>query len=308
MRLIYATSDLNHWVPVAQAMQVQKGWEPVYWVTAPKNHTKVQKAFPSALTQGYIDAIRGELPFVNNTQQHTALDENLLSQYYPYERIALKMMDRMDPTAYAFNLGERQDLYYTLLSYWINHIETLKPDAVLFAESPHALFQYILYAVCKENAIQIIRFTPTHISGLTYLNTTIDATPLYLKEVYQTLLATDLPPSSLLTQAYLDKNRSSYEAAQPYYMKALKERPSPLKRFSDLAVKARRFFTTKTWVAYKKGSLYSLSNGIITKTDLLYYRLHALVIKRKLKKSYDALISARESKSIQIENFFGANG
>ncbi|HHH52792.1 MAG TPA: hypothetical protein ENK91_03980, partial [Bacteroidetes bacterium] len=219
MRVIYATSDLEEWINVAKNMQTLEGWEPIYWVTTPKNDTLVYDTFPLAIRQNYLEAIRGVYTPMVNLDVPKVIDADVLNQYAYYEKIALKMMDRMDPTAFSFNLTEREHLYYDFLLYWINSIVVLKPDIVLFTESPHALFQYILYAVCLENNIKIIRFTPTHIEGLTFLSSSVEEIPLYLKEVYKTFLEKKPIQSYEVSNRYLVKNRGSYDEALPYYMK-----------------------------------------------------------------------------------------
>lgn len=289
MKVIYATSDLEAWVNVAQNMQILEGWEPIYWITTPKNTQAVHDAFPLTIRQDYIDAVRGVYTPMDNLNFHKVIDSNVLKQYAYYERIALKMMDRMDPTAYSFNLSEREHLYYDFLAYWINSIVVLKPDIVLFAESPHALFQYILYAVCLENNIKIVRFTPTHIEGLTFLSSSVNEIPFYLKEVYETFLEKKLTKSYEITNHYLAKNRGNYNEALPYYMKNLTQKQNIKELLLSYMGKVQRFIQSPTFTAYKKGSTYSLTDSNITKIDLLTYKLKGFLKKKQLKKEYDIL-------------------
>ncbi|HFU75985.1 MAG TPA: hypothetical protein ENK66_07040, partial [Arcobacter sp.] len=289
MRVIYATSDLEEWINVAKNMQTLEGWEPIYWVTTPKNDTLVYDTFPLAIRQNYLEAIRGVYTPMVNLDVPKVIDADVLNQYAYYEKIALKMMDRMDPTAFSFNLTEREHLYYDFLLYWINSIVVLKPDIVLFTESPHALFQYILYAVCLENNIKIIRFTPTHIEGLTFLSSSVEEIPLYLKEVYKTFLEKKPIQSYEVSNRYLAKNRGSYDEALPYYMKRLTQKESFKGLLLSSFGKAQRFISNSTFTAYKKGSRYSISNGNITKIDLLRYKLKGSWEKKQLKNVYNTL-------------------
>lgn len=294
MRVIYATSDLEAWVDVAKNMQEQQDWEPIYWITTPKNEKVIQQAFPLAITQGYIDAVRDVYTIIDSPMTKIVLDEKILEQYYFHEKTALKMMDRMDPTAYAFNLSERTELYYVFLAYWINTIRTLKPDAVLFTESPHALFQYILYAVCIENNIKVLRFTPTHIGGLTFLSSSVKETPVYLQKAYEECLDKSSIDNFQIANAYLDKNRDSYQNALPYYMKTITKKYGIKEKIVLYGGKVNRFVKNKILTAYKRGNAYSLSDDNITKLDLLSYKIKGYFVKRKLQKNYYALATSAD--------------
>jgi len=296
MRVIYATSELDGWIDVAKNMQDTARWEPIYWITSPKNDIKIKEAFPGILYQGYIDAVRGVYTHIDQYIFTEVLDEVILKQYAFYEKTALKMMDRMDPTAYSFNTTERTQLYYDLLYYWINMIPALKPDYVLFSESPHALLHYVLYAVCMENDIKVLRFVPTHIEGLTFLSSAIKETPKYLEETYKSHLDKGLGESFVISDRYLDKNRGIYEKALPYYMKDIVGKRN-FKDSMDLYIsKINRFLKLKTFTSYKKRATYSIGETNISKLDYLSYKLRGIWRKKSMYKVYDELaISANFS-------------
>jgi tetratricopeptide (TPR) repeat protein len=291
MKIIYATSELDEWIEVAKQMSDKFSWNPIYWITTPRTSSNVIKEFPSVITQDYIDATRGIYTKVDSFEFKIPLDEPIIEKYIYHEKIALKMMDRMDPTAYSFNNNERIQLYYNLLSYWINMITLLKPDYVLFSESPHALFHYILYAVCIENNIKTLKFTPTHIDGLTFLSSSIDTTPAYLEERYTKLLNNGYDFNYKVVNNYLVSRRGDYEKALPYYMKEIIIKHTIFESMDIYKDKIKRFISHRICTAYKKGSSFSLNNGNITKIDLLQYKLKGLWTKYKLRKSYDDLAS-----------------
>jgi len=300
MRVIYATSDLELWVDVAKNMQDRLNWEPIYWVTTPKNDLHVKSSFPLTICQDYIDAIRGKYTYVHDKNPRIALDKALLETYYYHERIALKMMDRMDPTAYSFNLSERVDLYYEFLQYWLNKIDILKPDVVVFSESPHGLFQYLLYAVCLENNIRILRFTPTHIDGLTFLSSSLKEVPLYLIQEYEKCLKDNCFDKSLVVaNSNLENKRGPYKQALPYYMKDVKKR-TLYKNIQAYMGKASRFIKNDIFSVYKKGSSYSIRESNITKIDLLSYKVRGYFVKKNLEKVYNGLAKSPDLKQSYI--------
>jgi len=289
MRIIYATSELDEWIEVAKQMDDKFALKPIYWITTPKTTSSVSKAFPSVITQDYIDAVRGVYTNIDNFDYRISLDKVILEKYLCYEKVALKMMDRMDPTAYSFNSSERVQLYYDFLSYWINIITFLKPDYVLFSESPHALFHYILYAVCVENDIKILKFTPTHINGLTFLSSFIDKTPIDLEEQYSKLLKDCNNLNYEIATNYLASKRDNYQKALPYYMEDIVKKSTILESMNKYKDKLIRFVRNRVFTAYKKGSSYSLHDENIMKINLIYYKIRGLFVKYKLKKSYDKL-------------------
>jgi len=284
MKIIYATSELNAWIDVARNMYKEKNWEPIYWITSPKNNLYIKQAFPNCICQGYIDAVRGILPPLNNAND-IILDQSIIKQYATYEKIALKMMDRMDPTAYTFNLTERTQLYYELLIYWLNTIEVLKPDKVVFSESPHGLLQYILYAVCVETNIDILRFTPTHISGLTFLSSSIEKTPSYLQEAYEVCEKNPNHKIFHISDAYLEKNRKNYSDAIPYYMKKLTKKRTLSAIVIIYKNKVQFLIRNQIFTAYKRAPKASICENS-SKLDLLSYKIKGYFFKKKLQKIY----------------------
>ena len=287
MKIIYATSELDAWIDVAKNMYTEKNWEPIYWITTPKTDLLVKEAFPNIICQGYIDAVRGRLTTVNECNS-IMMDTTIIQQYAAYEKTALKMMDRMDPTAYAFNLMERTQLYYDLLIYWLNTIKDLHPDKVLFSESPHSLFHYILYAVCIENDIGVLRFTPTHIEGLTFLSSSIENTPIYLQEAYEKCITESDYRTFNTSNAYLKRNRKLYSDAIPYYMKTLTKRRNISEVFKTYTYKMIFLIQNKIPTAYKRASYASISEDS-SKLDLLLYKLKGYFFKKRLKNTYKQL-------------------
>ena len=204
--------------------------------------------------------------------------------------MALKMMDRMDPTAYSFSYSERVDLYYEFLEYWLNVIETIDPDIVVFSESPHDIFSYILYAVCIENGISILRFVPTYIEGLTFLSSALHNPTPYLKKQYDHCLKeSTINERYLISSRYLDKNRGTYESAMPYYMNDIINKQSLVNYVSNFLGKIRRFIKNEMHLAYKKGTVYSIKYDNITKLDFLKYRFKGELVKKSLEKKYHML-------------------
>jgi len=300
MRVIYATSDLPEWIDVAIQMREQQQWEPVYWVTTPANDMNVKEAFPQVLRQNYLDATRSRYTVFSEYVEKSLLDESVIRKYAIYERTVLKMMDRMDPTAHSFNLSERVQLYYDFLAYWLYVIKIISPDKVLFSESPHTIFMYVLYAVCKEEKIDILRFSPTHINGLTFLASSIESgTPKYLQSTYEKMFKEPESQEKIYIDRYINQKRGNYEEGIPYYMKAQIQSYSIIERLRINIGKLYRFFHRDIQTVYKKGAMFDLKNEP-TKWDLLKYEWKGYRFKSALAKSYKVLVQNPDIKKPYI--------
>jgi hypothetical protein len=89
------------------------------------------------------------------------LDDNLLSSMAYYEKTILKMFERNDYKSFEFE--QRIVNYHNQLSFWNTFILNEKIDAVFFVVYPHAVHNYILYALCKIKKIPVYFFALTSI-------------------------------------------------------------------------------------------------------------------------------------------------
>ena len=83
------------------------------------------------------------------------LDQELISAMSNCERVAVKMMERLEPfRQYQHQYGV--NLYYLYLRYWNHIIETHNINLFLSANVPHEGFDYIIYELCKLKNIPVI--------------------------------------------------------------------------------------------------------------------------------------------------------
>ena len=86
------------------------------------------------------------------------LDEEILQAFSRCESIALKMMDRYENIDALVSYRARIDLYHKLLSYWIDYLTENDVEAVSFTQTPHVVFDYILYEVAQHLKIPTLMF------------------------------------------------------------------------------------------------------------------------------------------------------
>jgi hypothetical protein len=216
MKIFYCVSELSDWIDVASYFERENNWEPLLWLTTKKNREYLKSKFPTLSTIDFFEANRGNLDSIK-LQKKIPLCQDTLTQYLKYEKIVLKMMDRMDATAYSFNYTQRVQLYYNILEFILNYIEKNQPDIIIFAETPHSVFTYLLYAVAVENSIEILRFSPTHIDGKTFIISSLDSKPKEFDKVYLEIASKQYISQEV--EDYLAKINHRYDNAVPYYMK-----------------------------------------------------------------------------------------
>lgn len=292
MKVIYALSDFNGWIDVVKNLELRKAWEPVCWITTPSNRAAVHQAFPGCATPDFFDGSRGRFDRAYLAGRPQPLDKKTIGAYLFYEKTALKMMDRMDPTGYSFNYSERTHLYYDILRYWLHTIKALSPDTVLFAESPHSPFTYLLYAVCVENNIKVLRLTPTHINGWVHLSGKLDESPKYLIDAYRTHIANAPSRLSKGTQNYIDRIRSDYSNAVPYYMKNIRSKRHLDILFYLLAVKKAVKFLLRPPTSYFKIMNRAITDPAVSGLRLIYYKIKGDLYKKRLERRYQRFCTA----------------
>ncbi len=86
MKVFYNTCFLDPWLQVAQKLQSEHGWEPVYWNGYHDDHsrTMVPQAFPNIIYHGYHNGWKGIFPEeVQKKYADGALDVDFLNPSLP---------------------------------------------------------------------------------------------------------------------------------------------------------------------------------------------------------------------------------
>lgn len=167
MKVFYLDCSGSFWVEVASRLQKESGWEPIYWVASPRLESEVKARFPSAIFHSELDAVRSIPASELAGTQTPPLDATLLEELAECEVAALHMMDRMDGGG-TFLHRERVRLYHRLLRYWLGVLRTYQPDLAVFVTAPHAIYDYVLFELCKVLGIKTAMFETTMAYGLIY--------------------------------------------------------------------------------------------------------------------------------------------
>ena len=288
MKVLYCVSMIDDWVDVAEYFYEKSGWEPLLWQTTKENNDYVKSKFPNNDTIDFFEANRGNLEHMN-LKKEVFLSEEVLDRYIKYERITIKMMDRMDPDGYSFNYSDRVHLYYNILEFVLNYIAIRKPELILFHDTPHFPFQYLIYAVAIENDIKILRFSPTHIKGKTFLSSTLGAEPAGFQKTFQDI-KNNL--SNIEVDNYIAKINGNYGDATPYYMSSINSsaKDSIFYKIVYAFLKSIKYlYKEKLSTKYFKAKNKSVREGFSNK-DHAVSAFFASLYKIKLQKEYEKYV------------------
>lgn len=154
-RVIYCASSVPAYVDLAARMRNVAGWDPCYWIGRSSVAEMVAEEFPRAVFHDHHEAIWAKPGPSCPEFESQPLAPSLLMQLSECESIALRMMDRID---YADLLGheERRQLYLRHVRYWSAVLDKLQPDILFNTATPHQVYDFVLYELCKLRGIQTI--------------------------------------------------------------------------------------------------------------------------------------------------------
>jgi len=224
VRAIFVECSVPFWIEVADSLKKQFAWEPCYWTGDPAFEPLVRSKFPTIVFHPNLDAIRGIPARECTTMQLPALDQPLLEEFAFCQSISLHMMNRMDRND-SFSFHERELLFKQYLRYWSAVVDDFSPDVVVFSVSPHLVYDYVLYSLCKRKKIQTILFEQTSLDGWIYPEERFETGSTALKNRYQELLRSwergtlKKIPLSEEAASYLQRVSGDYARAVPFYMK-----------------------------------------------------------------------------------------
>ena len=285
MKVFYVLSDLPDWIALAKNMHKEKGWEPVYWVMTKKLIPELQKTFSFTEIDDFMQLNQGNIP---SYSLFVPLDDSIIRQYLPYEKNALDMMRRLDPDGKSFTYDERIALYYKHLHYALALFKKYAPLKILFNESPHSPFTYVLYSVAKEQGVEIIRFSPSHIDARVLVSSTVEKTSLYFREKYiQNKKSSKIDLDESL-QGYIQRLQGDYKTALPSYMKPILEKTPKIVSLMKNIKKALHFIVSPPDLYFytKSPIFHSKLRGIW----FLYYKIKGDIFKRNLHRSYQKYV------------------
>lgn len=172
--VIYINCWIDPWANVAQRLQDEYGYKPVWWIGYSKednSHNIIPERFPGIVYQDNADAWKGRFPKeIEEKAPYYYLDVDFLRRHADHELQAIKMMDRMDQDLRSFNFMERQRHFRNMLKQWMAAIDLIKPDLIVSTAIPHRLYDYVLFWLCEEKGIPFLTIQHTQFPGRFYFS------------------------------------------------------------------------------------------------------------------------------------------
>lgn len=287
---IYSTTASDDWPIVAEKLYREHNIYPEYWISHDLVD-KINKTFQNTTVHDSIDAIQGRFPDEHESRYlYSSLTPDILDQFRHYESTVLKMMDRMDSgngTGAHFSYPERIRHYHRQLSYWIQLVDDLDPEIVIFGATPHLIYDYILYAVCEQRGIETVIFRHTSLPKRFYVQQEIDE-----KSAFSENESTSTGISQESKQ-YLQDLRQNYSKAKPQYMREEVSRNNSLiiKTAKRIKSAGKKVISTANLFSKKSNSYVKIKGKKIERSQMKHwrwniYRIAAQCYRRKLGQNY----------------------
>ncbi len=223
-RILYNTCIADPWLKVAERLQEEQDWNPVYWIGYHDDNScnLVPEMFSGAIYHEYFSAWKGNFPEeIAALIENYTVDPDFMRELASFELQGLKIMDRMDMDGRSFSYIERQQLFRKLLRNWLAIIYHLKIDIMISASVPHRSYDFTLYLVCRKLGIPVISFimTPFSHNGRIIGLKDIYEIPAKIGENYQEITKEFLQIElSEDINDRLERVQQQYKQAVPGYM------------------------------------------------------------------------------------------
>lgn len=302
VRALFVECSVPFWIDVAGHLKRQFAWEPCYWTGDPTFKEPVRSKFPDVVFHPNIDAARGIPASECRTLQHAVIDQPLLEELAFCQSISLHMMNRMDRKN-IFSFHERDLLFKRYLWYWSSVLDHFSPDVAVFPVSPHLVYDYVLYTLCKQKKIQTILFEQTSLDGWIYPEDRFETGSISLKNRYQELLhewesgTLKKIPLSDEAESYLQRISGDYSSAVPFYMKDQFAQNNLVKYFgkkfllhpNDMPKMIRKGWYLFSRSHYIKENGKSLQDSGLNGWKYLFCKIEGMQKKNALKRYYQSL-------------------
>ena len=284
IKTLYAVSRLPEWKGVAQKLSDTFSIDPFYWLCAEDFREGIETTFPGVIYHETKDANRGIFP--EKVKVRNRLNKQLVLDYAELEREFYLMSNRHDLDG-SFSYEERKRLYYTQLNYWLNLLTDSEIQLVLFAETPHAISHFVLYAVARKIGIQTAMLSLTTIPGILYAKAKFPDVPSISVEHKEE------DKLSSLIQNNVDIVRTSED--KPWYMLKLRRkyikagytiRLQALVMFIPFFLERIGFKRRKSFKIFYKHKGIPFEKAMLTRSEFAFKRVDLRRRQARLRASY----------------------
>lgn len=144
----------------------EHGHEIVYWSGPNLDHHINRSEFPGTIFHDHFDALFCRPAPEVDASGCIPPGGELIKSLAEVESETLTMMSKLFET---MQVNERKHLYYRYLGYWKGVLEKYRPDAIIFPNVPHTVYDFVLYSLAKKRGIRILLFELTRINDRSLL-------------------------------------------------------------------------------------------------------------------------------------------
>lgn len=309
VKAIFSECSLPFWIDTAANLVSENNWKPCYWIASPDFERPVRDRFPGVIFHSSLDAIRGIPPRDCPNIRLAVLDQQFLEDLSFHESTVLKMMDRMDPGD-SYTYQERIRSYHFQLMYWLAIIDRYKPDIAVFPQSPHVVYDYILYVICQKRDVKTLMFERIAIPGQIFPLEKFENGSNALISIYRDELSKcRCHPVKLLpiTEDHLKRVSGQYSSAIPFYVEEKLQAITNHSAFRDrmfkyifslhkyplycyrLIMKMYRFITTPAPPNYLKQKGKNIEDSHMKGVQWRFYKIKARRKKSNMRTYYKKL-------------------
>ncbi len=301
-----------YFIEMADIMNQENNWNPVYWVVVNETRGIVKDKYPDVICHDHYDGTKGVAPDEYKNLDLLPLSPTLIQEMREHESIVLDMFERNDAHTNTFSYQERVKLYRYFLQYWITVLEDLKPECVVFEEEPHQANDYVLYSLCQKLGIKTIMFVQSifypHMCPVLKFE---EGSKLILKQYQEELKkSSSAPKLSEYMEKYFTDIKGSYDKAVALHLfhqvdevndllAGTRSILAPIKKaFQGIKekinitdMKTRWDLLTKPECFYsdQKQRNKTFRESKLTYLENIYYKFKTVRKKSKLKKYYDSI-------------------
>ncbi|MDD5431180.1 MAG: hypothetical protein PHP03_03080 [Candidatus Pacebacteria bacterium] len=136
-------------------VKLKEQCEIVYWTAVNVDKEVDQSQFPGTIFQDQRETLFAKPAKGADISGFEPMSEELIKKFSETEATVLTMMNKKYE---RFLIEERKRIYYDILEYWYNVIKKYKPDAIVFSNVPHTVYDFVIYSLAKYLNIKTIMF------------------------------------------------------------------------------------------------------------------------------------------------------
>lgn len=277
MRAFFIEFATPFWVRPARDLRNHHQVVPVLWTAMRNMRETVETEFPGVVFLDLADVKRNVAPPQHQAHCHASFDPVCQHVWQEMAQLVFDQYHRWD-RADDFTTLQRTEHFYEALVYWNSLILDLKPDAVVFRNAPHAIYDLIILGIARTRGIRTLMYHHTNLVPYSIVAADLDrGINPFLEGVRMArweLQAGRKPGGNELSapvRATLAKMRGVYANAVPYYqLPSLSQSRQgvPFRRWAEIGWQLSQTFRKELgrWLRRKDpGPLSKVNRGSMAK-------------------------------------------